>query len=97
MRRGTSVPLNIDVKGYTFDGDRNIEAVVRQKEYVISKTVVPSIYGDNARIEMPLTIQETLGLKEGMCEVQIQWVNSEGQKDASDVIFVDVLRILKEA
>jgi len=98
MRRGLSVPLNIDIKGYKFTGDSDVEAIIKQKNTIIAKTVVPYSADDeeDSHISMPLTVQETLQLREGICEVQVKWTNASGQKDASDVINVDVLRILKE-
>ena len=96
MIRGTTPTLTLSVPGENLTG-KTVEVYIRQEGALIVKAGdALSISGSSAgsAIAMKLTQRETLTLRGGWANVQVRWIDSQGNVQATDKARVKVSALL---
>lgn len=70
---------------------QEVHFTLRQNKYSIDKIVVPT---DSKTVEVTLSQAETINLKEGGAEIQLNWIYADGKRGATYVSPVRVDRQL---
>lgn len=96
MRRGTTPTIIIRVTGATFE-DSTVYVTLKQCDTVLTKTsddISISVEGNNSVISVYLSQEETLMFAKGELSIQIRWINSSGNAQASPIKKLEVDPIL---
>lgn len=95
MRRYTTPTVELTVKGVDLTGMDVLVTFAQacRKITVENPTMTLSTGGDTV-IEVPLTQLQTGGFTEGSVEVQVNWLDALGNRDATTVGTIEVERNL---
>ena len=97
MRQGTTPEYTLTVSGYDLT-DKTVYVTVRSRGRIITKTGddLAMAYSDGATsIVFGLTQQETLYLDLGQAEVQVRFIDVNGDAKATDIKPITVERVLQ--
>lgn len=102
MVRGTTPDFILTIDGLDLTG-QTVFVTIKQRPVEITKTnddltitVVTSGTKPNSEIEVLLSQEETLSLREGDAEVQVRWIGADGYADATETATFDVYKVLLE-
>ena len=96
MRRGTTPTIVINVTGEDFF-ESTLYVTLEQGEFELTKTgedvaVTPTDNG--ATVEIFLSQEETLAFTNGSARIQIRWIDSGGNAQASPIKAIEISPIL---
>lgn len=98
MIRGTTPDYLLSIDGYDITGKR-VFVTIAQGMRKITKTneeLEIRMDGENAKIGLSLTQQDTLGLMVGSADVQVRMIDENGYAEATDIAKINVSRVLLE-
>lgn len=99
MKRGTTPTLQITVTGIDVQYLTSIFLTLKQKKVEITKreTDIVKVYDEtNNRLDVQLTQKETLSLEDGMVNIQLRAITSQGKAIASNIRTIPVDHILRD-
>lgn len=97
MRQGTTPTYTLTISGYDLT-DKTVFVSVRSRGKLITKTNddISIAYGDDATtIAFQLSQEETFALGLGPAEVQVRFIDAQGDAKATDIGTLEVLRVLQ--
>lgn len=100
MRRGTTPDYLLTVAGYDLT-ECTVYVTLKQGAQLITFTgdrlsVSWDSDANTSSVTFGLTQEETLGLKQGNAEIQIRFINAEGEALATQIRAIPVLPVLFE-
>lgn len=95
MIQFTTPAVTLTVKGVTFDGTEKVWVSIRQadKKIDIDDATVDSS-GTDPVITFVLTQEQTAGLSLGAALIQVNWITTDEERGATDIVTVNVGRNL---
>lgn len=96
MRRGTTPTIVINVTGEDFSG-ATMYVTLEQGNTQLTKTntdVVVTPTTDGSTVQIFLSQEETLAFTNGSARIQIRWIDSGGNAQASPIKAIEISPIL---
>ena len=94
MRRFTTPTVELTVKGVDLTGYSVYVTFAQTGNVLTIDDATVALVGTDTSIAIPLSQLQTGGMREGTVEVQVNWLDGNGQRDATTIGSIDIERNL---
>ena len=94
MRRFTTPTLTVTVEGADLTEQEVLVTLAQRNRTITVESPAMELVGEDTAISVPLSQLQTGGFREGSVEVQVNWLDGHGHRDATTVATVEVERNL---